>query len=59
MSLFIYLLTPLGGVNSYCSLLRIAFDAIFGTLLFFKCLFSVLMFIFMLTLIFSLRNFPL
>jgi hypothetical protein len=32
-------LTPLGGVNSYCSLLRIGFDDIFGDLLFLKCLF--------------------
>ncbi|MFY7799513.1 MAG: C4-dicarboxylate ABC transporter [Microcystis flos-aquae Mf_QC_C_20070823_S10D] len=59
ISSFIYLLTPLGSVNSYCSLLRIGFDAIFGALLFLKCLFSLLMFIFMLTLIFSLRNFSL
>ena len=34
ISLSIDLLTPLGGVLSYCSLLRIAFDAIFGALLF-------------------------
>jgi hypothetical protein len=41
-------LTPLGGVLSYCSLLRIAFDAIFGALLFLQCLFSLHMFLFML-----------
>ena len=34
LNIFIYLLTALGGVLSYCSLLRIAFDAIFGALLF-------------------------
>ncbi|HLP88509.1 MAG TPA: C4-dicarboxylate ABC transporter [Nostocaceae cyanobacterium] len=58
MSSFIYLLTPLGGVNSYCSLLRIGFDAIFDDLLFLKCLFSLNLFVFILTWIFSLRNFP-
>jgi hypothetical protein len=59
LSIFIYLLTPLGGVVSYCSLLRIAFDAIFGALLFLQCLFSLHMFIFMLPWIFYLRNFSL
>jgi hypothetical protein len=39
--------------------LRIGFDDIFGDLLFLKCLFSLYMSVFMLTLIFSLRNFPL
>ena len=29
LNIFIYLLTPLGGVLSYYSLLRIAFDTIF------------------------------
>jgi hypothetical protein len=52
-------LTPLGGVLSYCSLLRTAFDAIFGALLFLQCLFSLHMFLFMLPWIFSLRNFSL
>ncbi|ADI66193.1 hypothetical protein [Trichormus azollae] len=59
LNIFIYLLTPLGGVLSYCSLLRIAFDAIFGALLFLQCLFSLYMFLFMLPWIFSLRNFSL
>ena len=59
LSIFIYLLTPLGGVLSYCSLLGIAFDAIFGALLFLQCLFSLHMFLFMLPWIFSLRNFSL
>ena len=63
LNIFIYLLTPLGGVLSYCSLLRIAFDAIFGALLFLQCLSSCLsslhLFIFMLPWIFSLHNFPL
>ena len=58
LNIFIYLLTPLGGVLSYCSLLRIAFDTIFGALLFLQCLFSLHMFVFMLPWIFSLRNFP-
>jgi ABC-type uncharacterized transport system permease subunit len=57
LNIFIYLLTALGGVLSYCSLLRIAFDAIFGTLLFLQCLFSLHMFVFMLPWISSLRNF--
>jgi hypothetical protein len=39
--------------------LRIAFDAIFGALLFLQCLFSLHMFIFMLPWIFYLRNFSL
>jgi hypothetical protein len=56
LNIFIYLLTPLGGILSYCSLLRIAFDAIFGALLFLQCLFSLHMFLFMLPWIFSLRN---
>ena len=59
LSIFIYLLTALGGVLSDCSLLRIAFDAIFGTLLFLQCLFSLHIFLFMLPWIFSLRNFAL
>jgi hypothetical protein len=59
LNIFIYLLTPLGGVLSYCSLLIIAFDAIFGALLFLQCLFSLHMFVFMLPWIFSLRNFSL
>jgi hypothetical protein len=53
------MLTSPGGVHSYCSLLRMGFDAIFGDLLFLKCLFSLYMSVFMLTLIFYLRNFPL
>ncbi|WP_081462759.1 C4-dicarboxylate ABC transporter [Trichormus azollae] len=54
------LLTPLGRVLSYCSLLRIAFDAIFGALLFLQCLFSLQhMFVLMLPWIVSLRNFSL
>jgi hypothetical protein len=57
LNIFIYLLTPLGGVLSYCSLLRIPFDGIFGALLFLQCLFSLHMFLFMLPWIFSLRNF--
>ena len=52
-------MTSPGGVHSYCSLLRMGFDAIFGDLLFLKCLFSLYMSVFMLTLIFHLRNFPL
>ena len=48
LNIFIYLLTPLGGVLSYCSLLRIAFDAIFSALLFLQCLFLLHMFVFML-----------
>ena len=59
LNIFIYLLTALGGVLSYCSLLRIAFDAIFGALLFLQCLSSLHMFVFMLPCIFSLRNFSL
>ena len=59
LNIFIYLLTPLGGVLSYCSLLRIAFNAIFGALLFLQCLSSLHMFLFMLTLVFSPRNFSL
>ena len=59
LNIFIYLLTPLGGVLSYCSLLRIPFDGIFGALLFLQCLFSLHMFLFMLPWIFSLRNFSL
>ena len=59
LNIFIYLLTALGGVISYCSLLRTAFDAIFGALLFLQCLFSLHMFPFMLPCIFSLRNFSL
>ena len=59
LNIFIYLLTPLGGVLSYYSLLRIAFDAIFGALLFLQCLFSLHMFVFMLPWIFPLRNFSL
>jgi hypothetical protein len=57
LNIFIYLLTPLGGVLSYCSLLRIAFDAIFGALLFLQCLFPLHMFVFMLPWIFRLHNF--
>ena len=57
LNIFIYLLTALGGVLSYCSLLRIAFDAIFGALLFLQCLFSLHMFIFILLWIFPPRNF--
>nr|WP_242027305.1 C4-dicarboxylate ABC transporter [Sphaerospermopsis sp. FACHB-1094] len=53
------MLTSPGGVHSYCFLLRIGFDELFGDLLFLKCLFSLYMSVFMLTLIFSLRNFPL
>ena len=56
LNIFIYLLTPLGSVLSYCSLLRIAFDPIFGALLFLQCLFSLHLFVFMLPWIFSLRN---
>jgi hypothetical protein len=52
LNIFIYLLTPLGGVLPYCSLLRIAFDAIFGALLFLQCLFSLHMFVFMLPWVF-------
>jgi hypothetical protein len=52
LNIFIYLLTPLGGVLSYCSLLRITFDAIFGALLFLQCLFSLHMFVFMLPWVF-------
>ncbi|ADI63106.1 hypothetical protein Aazo_3018 ['Nostoc azollae' 0708] len=48
LNIFIYLLTPLGGVLSYCSLLRIAFDAIFGALLFLQCLLLLHMFVVML-----------
>ena len=59
LNIFIYLLTALGGVISYCSLLRTAFDAIFGALLFLQCLFSLHMFLSMLPWIFSLRNFSL
>ena len=59
LNIFIYLLTALNGVLSYCSLLRIAFDAIFGALLFLQCLFSLHMFVFMLHWIFPLRNFSL
>nr|WP_246605617.1 C4-dicarboxylate ABC transporter [Sphaerospermopsis torques-reginae] len=59
MSSFLYLLTSPGGVHSYCFLLIIGFDAIFGDLLFLKCLFSLYMSVFMLILSFSLRNFPL
>ena len=50
---------PLGGIHSCCFLLRMGFDGIFSDLVFLKCLFSLSMFIFMLTLIFHLRNFPL
>jgi hypothetical protein len=39
--------------------LGIAFNAIFGALLFLQCLFSLHMFVFMLPWIFSLRNFSL
>jgi hypothetical protein len=59
LNIFIYLLTPLGGVISYYSLLGIAFDTIFGALLFLQYLFSLHMFVFMLPWIFSLRNFSL
>ncbi|PVE26638.1 MULTISPECIES: C4-dicarboxylate ABC transporter [Nostocales] len=59
MSDFIYLLSSPGGVHSYCFLLRIGFDDVFGDLLFLKCLFSLYMFVLMLSLIFSLRNLPL
>jgi hypothetical protein len=48
LNIFIYLLTALGGVLSDCSLLRIAFDTIFGALLFLQCLFPLPMFVFML-----------
>nr|WP_242031079.1 C4-dicarboxylate ABC transporter [Anabaena sp. FACHB-1237] len=53
------MLSSPGGVHSYCFLLRIGFDDVFGDLLFLKCLFSLYMFVLMLPLIFSLRNFPL
>jgi hypothetical protein len=59
LNIFIYLLIALGGVVSYCSLLRIAFDAIFGALLFLQCLSSLHVFLFILTLFLSLRNFSL
>jgi hypothetical protein len=59
LNMFIYLLTPLGGVLSYCFLLRIGSDAIFGALLFLQCLFSLHMFVFILPWIFSPRNFSL
>jgi hypothetical protein len=59
LNIFIYLLIALGGVLSYCSLLRIAFDAIFGALLFLQCLSSLHVFLFILTLFLSLRNFSL
>jgi hypothetical protein len=52
-------LTSPSGVHSYCFLLTIGFDDIFGDLLFLKCLFSLYVSVFMLTLIFHLRNFPL
>ena len=44
LNILIYLLTPLGSVISYCSLLRIAFDAIFGALLFLQYLFHCICF---------------
>jgi hypothetical protein len=59
LNMFIYLVSPLGGVLSDCSLLRIAFDAIFGALLFLQYLFSLYLFLFILPWICSLRNFPL
>ena len=59
LNIFIYLLTPVGSILSYCFLLRIGFNAIFGALLFLQCLSSLYMFIFMLPWIFSLRNFSL
>nr|WP_246863176.1 hypothetical protein [Dolichospermum sp. UHCC 0315A] len=52
MSPFTYSLTSPGGVHSYCFLLRIDFDDIFGDLLFLKCLFSLYLFVLMLPLIF-------
>lgn len=45
-------MTSPGGVHSYCFLLRIDFDDIFGDLLFLKCLFSLYLFVLMLPLIF-------
>ncbi|ADI64738.1 hypothetical protein [Trichormus azollae] len=59
LKIFIYLLTPLGGVLSYYSLLRIAFDAIFGALLFLQCLFLRHLFVLILPCSFPLRNFSL
>jgi hypothetical protein len=59
LNIFIYLLTPLGGVLSYCSLLTITFGTIFGALLFLQCLFSLCMFLFILLWSFALRNFSL
>ena len=59
LNIFIYLLTALGGVLSYYSLLRIAFDATFGALLFLQCLFSLRMFVFILPWISPLHNFSL
>nr|WP_244997504.1 C4-dicarboxylate ABC transporter [Richelia sinica] len=41
-------LTPLCSISSYCCLLRIGFDAIFGDLLLFKCLFTLNMSVFIL-----------
>ncbi|MFO5472451.1 MAG: hypothetical protein ACLBM2_00750, partial [Dolichospermum sp.] len=58
MSDFIYLLSSPGGVHSYCFLLRISFDDVFGDLLFLKCLFSLYMFVLMLPLIFLYVIYP-
>jgi hypothetical protein len=59
LNIFIYLLTPLGSFLSYCFLLRIAFDTIFGALLFLQCLSSLHMFVFILHWISPLHNFSL
>nr|WP_254434475.1 C4-dicarboxylate ABC transporter [Aphanizomenon sp. UHCC 0183] len=52
-------MTSPGGVHSYCFLLRIDFDDIFGDLLFLKCLFFTLSVCFDAPFDFHLRNFPL
>jgi hypothetical protein len=55
LNIFIYLSqSPLYAISSYSSLLRIDFDAIFGDLLLLKCFFSLNMFVFILTWLFSL-----
>ncbi|WP_081462721.1 C4-dicarboxylate ABC transporter [Trichormus azollae] len=59
LNIFIYLLTPVGSILSYCFLLRIGFNAIFGALLFLQCLFSLRMFVFILPWISPLHNFSL
>ncbi|BAZ83751.1 hypothetical protein NIES73_50400 (plasmid) [Sphaerospermopsis kisseleviana NIES-73] len=35
-------MTPLGSIHSYCSLLRMGFDGIFGIFLFQQCIFSLI-----------------